>query len=185
MLKKRYLHRNDWSRITCRHYMQQWVEEPDFTGYIALIEMHEVKEPLVTTQAGQELRIVDIDYSWLQQLPMNEHYAVTTMFNAKGEVVQWYIDITNENGVDQGEPYMEDLFLDIIVLPTGEVIKKDEDEIVQALKNEWISDAQYELAYATFYKLLKQIKQGEFNLLASSKKHREYLLQNHPIPKQV
>lgn len=185
MLKKRYLHRNDWSRITSRHYFQQWIEEPDFTGYVSLIEMHEVKAPLVTTQAGQELRIVDKDYSWLQQLPLNENFAVTTMFNDKGEVIQWYIDITNENGVDQGEPYMEDLFLDIIVLPTREVIKKDEDEIEQALENGWISKAQYDLAYATFNQLLKQIKQGELELLASSKKHREYLLQNHPTSKQV
>ena len=185
MLKKRYLHRNDWSRITSRHYLQQWIEEPDFTGYISLIEMHEVKAPLVTKQAGQELRIVDKDYAWLQQLPFNEHYVVTTMFNDKGEVIQWYIDITNENGVDQGEPYMEDLFLDIIVLPTGEVIKKDEDELEQALENEWISKAQYDLAYETFYRLLKQIKQGELKLLASSIKHRDYLLQNHLTSKKV
>lgn len=63
------------------------------------------------------------------------------------------------------------------------MIKKDEDEIEQALENGWISKAQYDLAYATFNQLLKQIKQGELELLASSKKHREYLLQNHPTSK--
>ena len=176
MLEKRYLHRNDWSRITSRRYSQKWVEEQDFTGYIALTEIHEITTPFVKPMAGKNICIIDKNYTRLQQLPMNAHYAVTTMFNDKGQIVQWYIDITNCNGVDQGEPYMEDLFLDIIVLPTGEVITKDEDELQQALENNWITKEQYELAYTTFYQVLKELEQGTFNLLTSSSKYREVLL---------
>lgn len=46
---------------------------------------------------------------------------MTTVFNEKGEVVQWYIDICNEIGITKGIPWYEDLILDLVVLPTGEV----------------------------------------------------------------
>ncbi|WP_341323644.1 DUF402 domain-containing protein [Solibacillus sp. FSL H8-0523] len=176
MLEKRYLHRNDWSRITSRRYSQKWVEEQDFTGYIALTEIHEITTPFVKTMGGKNVCIIDKNYTRLQQLPMDANYVITTTFNDKGQVVQWYIDITNCNGVDQGEPYMEDLFLDIIVLPTGEVITKDEDELQQALENNWITKEQYDLAYTTFYWVIKELKQGTFELLTSSSKYREVLL---------
>ena len=113
MLEKRYLHRNDWSRITSRRYSQKWVEEQDFTGYIALTEIHEITTPFVKPMAGKNICIIDKNYTRLQQLPMHVNYMITTTFNDKGQVVQWYIDITNCTGVDQGEPYMEDLFLDV------------------------------------------------------------------------
>lgn len=33
-------------------------------------------------------------------LPYSLHYAVTTMFDARGQVVQWYIDICHRHWVD-------------------------------------------------------------------------------------
>ena len=173
---KRYLHRNDWSRIIERDYLVAHIHENDFYGFISLIKMNEVQAPLIVDYSGKKLCIVDHHYSWLQQLPLNENFAITTMFNKNGEIVQWYIDITYENGVEKGEPYMVDLFLDIVVLPTGEVIEKDKDEIEEALQNNLITKAQYELAYETFHRVLNQIQEGTFKYFDLSLKHHNYLL---------
>ena len=134
--------------------------------------MNEVKAPLIVEYLDKKLCIVDRQYSWLQQLPLNENFAITSMFNENGEIIQWYIDITYENGVENGEPYMVDLFLDIVVLPTGEIIEKDKDELEEALKNNWITQSQYELAYQTFHRVLQD---GTFNYFDLSLKHRDLL----------
>ncbi|MGN7478163.1 hypothetical protein ACTHOQ_09910 [Solibacillus silvestris] len=68
------------------------------------------------------------------------------------------------------------MFLDIIVLPTGEVIKKDEGELQQALEKNWITPQQYELAYETFYRVLDELEQGIFTLPQNSLRYRNALL---------
>lgn len=173
-MKRRYLQRDNWQRIIHRDYRHLPIED-DFTGYIALLQMHEVTEPLKKKYGDKELCIVDAHYSWLQQLPFKEHFAVTTMFDQNGEVIQWYIDITNENGVENGKPYMDDLFLDIVVLPTGEVIQKDKDELAWALDKQLITQQQYELAYRTFHELLALIEEGNFPYFDMSLVHRNRL----------
>ncbi|WP_082631874.1 DUF402 domain-containing protein [Cytobacillus praedii] len=176
MLKRRFLHREDWSRIIKRTYKEKEINNNNFVGYISLIQMHEVSKPLITKHLEQEICIVDNNYSWLQQLPLNEHYAITTMFNGAEEIIQWYIDITNENGVENNMPYMDDLFLDLIVFPTGEVIQKDIDELEEALNNKWITQQQYDLAYKAVNKVLEEIQEGRFKYFSMSSIHRKCLL---------
>ena len=175
---KRFLHRNDWTRIIQRDYSVAHIHGTDFNGFIALIKMNEVKAPLIVEYFNKKLCIVDHHYCWLQQLPLNENFAITSMFDENGEIVQWYIDITYENGVENGEPYMMDLFLDIVVLPTGEIIEKDKDELEEALQNNWITQSQYELAYQTFHRVLKQIQDGTFTYIDLSFKHLKLLEKN-------
>lgn len=57
------------------------------------------------------------------------------MFDNKGNIVQWYIDICLKNGLDRNIPWLDDLFLDIILLPSEEVIQKDADELEEAYLN--------------------------------------------------
>ncbi|WP_155589954.1 DUF402 domain-containing protein [Lysinibacillus cavernae] len=176
MVKRRYLHRNDWDRIIKRSYREKELNDEQFVGYISLIQIHKVSQPLITKHLNREICIVDNNYSWLQQLPLNECFAITTMFNSEGEIIQWYIDITNENGIENNMPYMDDLFLDLIVFPTGEIIQKDKEELEEALKNKWITEQQYVLAYKTFNKVLEEIQNGNFKYLSMSLQHRSYLI---------
>lgn len=162
-------------RVVRSDYRELQIED-DFTGYIALIQMHEVTEPLIKKYGDKELCIVDKHYSWLQQLPFHEHFAVTTMFDQDGEVIQWYIDITYENGLENDMPYMDDLFLDIVVLPTGEAFQKDQDELAWALEKHIITQQQYELAYQTFHDVLARIDEGNFPYFTMSEKQRNQLV---------
>jgi uncharacterized protein len=86
-------------------------------------------------------------YMWLQQFPIEKNHSVTTMFDARGEIVQWYIDICFRNGIENDIPWMDDLFLDIVLLPSGEIIEKDADEIEDALTKGTIDKPLYDLAW--------------------------------------
>ena len=176
-MKRRYLHRNDWKRIIKREYKEMKLKDETFNGYVSLLMMREVATPLITKPSHKEFCIVDNHYSWLQQLPLNENFAITTMFDDKGDIKQWYIDITYKNGVEDGAPYMDDLYLDIIVLPTGEIIEKDKDELLNALQNDEITQQQYDFANKIFNQVLEQIQNETFCYFSLSTLHRNLLLE--------
>ncbi|MEN2466228.1 DUF402 domain-containing protein [Ornithinibacillus sp. JPR2-1] len=175
MLKRRYGDRSDWTRIIERRYAQQYVENERFTGYMTLLDVIKVSEPLIIRYGEGERCIVDDGYQWLFQFPEDQHHTVTTTFNSAGEIVQWYIDICVATGLENGVPWMDDLFLDIVILPTGQVIVLDEDELDEALANGVISKALYELAWKEVNRLLPLIERNEFGLLELAYKHREVL----------
>lgn len=97
------------------------------------------------------------------------------MFDEKGNIIQWYIDITTHNGIEDGVPYMEDLYLDLIKLASGEVIKKDIDEIEKALLEEEITKEIYDLGFKEFHKVYEQLTNGSFKYLDFSIPHKKIL----------
>lgn len=124
-MKRKYGDRSDWKRVLDREYVQSYLETDNFKGYLSLLKITKVNEPLYVKYADQNICIVNDGYLWLQQFPSDKHHSVTTMFDEKGQIVQWYIDICDTNGVSEDNvPWMDDLFLDIVVLPSGEVIRK-------------------------------------------------------------
>ncbi|NLP52522.1 DUF402 domain-containing protein [Bacillus sp. RO1] len=177
MLKRRHGDRSEWKRILKREYSQKFLDTDAFRGYVTLIYIHKVIKPLTVNYDEKSICIVDDGYMWLQHFPSNEHYSLTTMFDASGEVVQWYIDITNENGIENNLPYTDDLFLDIIVLSSGEVIQKDADELEEAYTKGTINQAQYQLAWAEANKINQQIENNDFELLGLTKSHLKILLE--------
>lgn len=182
MLKRRYGDRTEWKRVLKRQYIQRFFDTDHFKGYVTLLHIHKVTEPLFVNYEEKRVCIVDDGYMWLQHFPSNEHYSLTTMFDANGEVVQWYIDITNENGVENNLPYTDDLFLDIIVLSSGEIIQKDADELEEALNKGAINQSQYELAWAEADKIHQLIENNNFQLMELAKTHLDILLKDFGDP---
>ncbi|THE12996.1 DUF402 domain-containing protein [Bacillus timonensis] len=175
MLKRKYGDRSEWKRVLKRKYSQTYLEENDYKGYITLLQTIKVTEPLSVSYGEKNVRIVDNGYMWLQQFPLNEHHSVTTMFDANGEIVQWYIDICLCNGVENGIPWMEDLFLDVILLPSGEIIEKDADELENTLSKGIIDKSLYELAWSEMNKIKHLISTNNFNLIKMSNRHKKIL----------
>lgn len=176
MLKRKFGNRSDWKRIVEKEYIHTSIHTKQFKGIVSLLHVQKVNTPLFVQYGNKDICIVADGYIWLQHFPENEHYSLTTMFNAEGEIVQWYIDICLKNGFDNDGPWMDDLFLDIIVLPTEEVFLKDEDEIEEALSKGIIDEFLYQLAWTETNKIQEMLKQDKFLLLNLAKTHKEYLL---------
>ncbi len=176
MLKRKFGDLSNWKRVIKRKYSQTYLETKEFKGYITLLNTIKVTEPLSVQYGKKLVCIVDDGYMWLQQFPFNKNHSVTTMFDADGNIVQWYIDICLRNGMKNGIPWMDDLFLDIVVLPSGELIVRDADELEDALSKGIVDKALYDLAWKEVHNLKSLIGTGSFKLINLSKDHREKLL---------
>ncbi|UQZ76999.1 hypothetical protein C2I17_21980 [Niallia circulans] len=83
------------------------------------------------------------------------------MFNAEGDIVQWYIDICLEIGIEKNVPWMDDLFLDIVMLPSNEIYLLDKDELENAYKENSITKHQYNLAWKEANGIIEQLKRDQ------------------------
>ena len=179
-LKRKYGSRYDWKRLTKRTYKELFIEgNPTFKGYVSLLHLKEVSEPLFMNYEGGNVCIADCGYFWMQHFPEGQHYSVTTVFDSSGRIVQWYIDICKRIGYcpDKG-PWMDDLYLDLIVLPSGKVIEKDIDELDVAFKKRMVTASEYELAWTVFDRLKSLLSNGQLNLEKLSRPHFDLLYQS-------
>lgn len=177
LLKRKYGDRSGWKRVTKREYIQSFLDTEEFKGYVTLLKVHRVSEPLFVKYGEKNVCIVNDGYSWLQHFPIGKSHSLTTMFDSKGEVVQWYIDICQINGCENDIPWLDDLFLDIVVLPSGEIFQLDVDELEAALAVGIIDNNLYNNACYEADRINNLIKSNKFVLMTLAKEHRELLLE--------
>jgi len=88
-----------------------------------------------------------------------------------------YIDICKGNKTNgKGIPYYDDLYLDVVVLPSSVVVLLDEDELKDALKTKEITKEEYDLAYFEAKKLMGDIENDKNELLKKSNFYLENML---------
>ncbi len=171
-MERRPANRPTWNRILERQFDVVYLQNPSFTGYVTRLLLQRVSEPLHREILGHRYCLADSGYCWLQHFPAGSHHTVTTMIDLTGTVVQWYIDICTSHGADaSGVPWFEDLYLDIVVLPSREAILLDADELDAALFEGKITETQYELAWEEAHALLRDIANGAMPLLDLSLEH--------------
>ena len=122
--------------------------------YSAVVRFLDGNKKLVVHDNEAALCIADNGYIWLVLLPINEYWCMTAMYNDKMKIVEWYFDITKRNFLDENEmPCIDDLYLYLVLLPDGQIIMLDEDELLDALSRQVISQAEVDFAYAVYQKL--------------------------------
>ncbi len=142
-------------RDVCAYQFRLYYDESnDFVVCAKKIE--KVKSPFITSNGTV---LMDNNYYIMEITPLNENYNIRVYFNDKKEIIEYYLDITNGNGIDEESkiPYYDDLYLDVIIL-NGEVFIADESELDKALCDGKITKAKYDLAHNTANKLLSEIK---------------------------
>jgi predicted RNA-binding protein associated with RNAse of E/G family len=175
-MKRKHANRPNWKRIIQKSYFGIKVNEESFNGYLAYLNLEEVKEELWVTYGSQRVCIVKDNYVWLQHLPEGSKYALTSTFNEKGEFVQGYFDIVKRIGTDEtGIPYWDDLYLDIVILPNGEIYTLDEDELEQAKDERTIGIADYEYAKNAAEELIEELKEGRNYLLKTTELYYKFM----------
>lgn len=176
-LKRKYGDRNGWRRLIKREFRQMKIQDGSFAGDVTLLTMNKVSAPAIFDYPNIKVCVVDNGYSWLQHFPQNERFSLTTVFDEKGNIVQWYIDICLANGNENGRPWMDDLFLDIILLPNGDIIQKDAEELEAALSEGVISEEFYRIAWDEAKRITLLLEQDRFELIKKTKEHRLLILE--------
>ena len=153
------MRRSDWVRITKREYYFEKINDEDFVGAVGLIKMLEVRQPLIVECFGEQWKLVEKDYKWLQFAFEGKHYWLTVMFDENDKIIQYYYDISLENHVEpNGDSWFIDLILDVAVNADGRIQVLDADELDEALENGFITREQHDLAHSTADALINEIK---------------------------
>jgi predicted RNA-binding protein associated with RNAse of E/G family len=168
--------REDWGRVLARRFAVRRIDAPEFHGYVTLLRIDEVTEPLYATFGGERVCIAGRGYDWLQHFPDGAHYALLAAFDEQGTLVQWYIDVVEGMGVDErGVPWYADLYLDIVIAAGGETLLLDVDELDEALRQGEVTQSQYDFAWREASILLDALEEDLFPLLWLSEAHRDLL----------
>ncbi len=154
-MKRKRLDRDIWTSILSKDYVQRHVDDPLFTGIAALLTLHSVEPASVWQSPYGEVTVSESGMKWLQLLPDGEHYLLTAMIGKEGSIHVYYVDIIADSGMmEDGVAFFDDLYLDLVVYPNGNILIDDRDELRAALHSGVISNDLYELAQHTQNKLL-------------------------------
>ena len=137
-LKKRYADgRNKANHILESDFKNIRVDNAEFKGNISLLSIKKVRKEW---RIDVEQRcILANNYNWLEIYPDGENYCITAMFDENDNIAEWYFDIAKELGVEDGIPYEDDLYLDVVIVPDGRIHVLDEDELKSAYDRKEVS----------------------------------------------
>jgi len=158
-MKLKYADYPNWNRVNKKIYTNKYFNSEDFTGNISLLTAEEVKEKLTIKKKDKEIVLIDNNFKWLEIYPENnKNIAVSVAMDDKDKILEWYFDIAKDTLLtEKGVPYIKDLYLDVVLYPSGDIEILDEDELQEALNNKDISKEEFELAYKVSNDLIKQI----------------------------
>ena len=144
--------------------------------YVVFKHIIEVKKKYIETHTRRNRCLQDNGYFMIEYLTKYKNYIVRAFLDDKKEVLRYYIDIVGNVGIekDSGRLYYEDLYLDVVVRPDGEIILLDEKELKEALKRFEITKEEYEMAYEEAAKLMMLLKGKKENLKTFTNKYLNY-----------
>ena len=169
-MKRRYAYNeND-------NYSLLKIDESFFRGYACFLKLQNIEKPLIVYNGEENICIKDNDYEWIEVYPTNGNFAITIMYDNKGNLIEWYFDIAREIGKDNGIPYEDDLYLDVVLTPSGEVILLDEDELKEAFNKREMTREEFENAYKEAEQLMNKLKNNKDKLKEYTDKYLKQML---------
>ena len=128
--------------------------------YAALVTFLPGTRELHNTCNFQEICLAAPGYQWLEYLHLDEYWKLCTFYNAAGSLFEWYFDISRGNFLDERQmPCINDLWLDLVILPSGTAVTLDADELRDALSQNLINQGDYDHAY----KIHNEIKNSKWS----------------------
>ena len=149
------------------------INSKDFKGDVYLNNFINISEPLLLSNG---LCIQDTNYKWLKFYDYNSKVQLTAIYNQKNEIIEWYFDIARSIGKENGIPYEDDLYLDVVLNPSGKIVLLDEDELKEAYERKEMTKEEYEEAYKAAENLIEKLKGRENKVLEFTDKYLKEML---------
>ncbi|MBR3324502.1 MAG: GNAT family N-acetyltransferase [Clostridia bacterium] len=159
-LKKRYADMFNSEKAKAKLKVNS-VEEEFFKGDIYFYDFNEVKKKILLPN-GKTL--IDVNYKWLEFYDYSSKVKLTAVYDENNEIFEWYFDIARKIGKEKGIPYEDDLYLDVVLRPDGEIILLDEDELEEAYNKKQVTKEEYNNAYKEAEKLMENLKNNKEKL---------------------
>ena len=174
-LKKRFVTNPNNMKIVEKGILKiKNFNNPDFIGDIALASFNKVHEQC--TIQGTNLCIINDNYKWLEFYDYNKKYMLKAMYNENNEIIEWYFDIARKIGKEKGMPYEDDLYLDVVLTPKGDIKLLDEDELKDAFDRFEVNKSDYEMAYNEAKQLMNRLQNNKYTLKEFTDKYLKEML---------
>ena len=165
-MNRKDMRRSDWHRILRRKYVSRDCRMHGHSGKESLLVIREVSDPLVVYDAGEDALIMEKDYAWVQIALEGMPFWLIAMYDARGQLIQIYFDITGGNRFDDPEnPWFADMYLDIVVNSRGELYVLDRDELDAALAESVITKDEWDKANAACARLYAYLEENRKSLI--------------------
>lgn len=174
-LKKRFVtNPNNMEIVKDGNFKIKSFDNVDFVGDIALIKFNKMNKPYMVENIN--LCMANDNYKWLEFYDYNKKYRLTAMYNENNEIIEWYFDIVRKIGKENGTPYEDDLYLDVVVTTTGDIILLDEDELKKAFDRFEVNKSDYDMAYNEAKKLIELLEDNKDKLKVFTDKYLNEML---------
>ena len=153
-----------------KKFKYMYIDADDFKGYLGQIHIIRANQP--PKELGEDyIERANSGFKWLEFYPENSNVAMTVCYNNENKILQWYFDIINKIGIENDNPYFEDLYLDVTLTPQNKMELLDEEELEEALNLGDVTKEQYDMAYKSANELMKKIDGKQENLIKFSNKY--------------
>ena len=160
-LKKKYTDKYIEGRSRKTIFKIKSIQTNEFNGDVAFYKFLDVKDKFIIPNGKA---IMDNNYKWLEFYDYNSKIKLTTIYDENSEIIEWYFDIARKIGKENGVPYEDDLYLDVVVTPEGNIILLDEDELKNAFNRFEVNSTDFDMAYNEANKLMNKLKNNKDNL---------------------
>lgn len=146
-----------------KDYKMAIFEEKEKNAFISIKQILRTQSPFtILNPKGQEVTLIDTGYYIVEFTPMGAFWNGRVFLDEKQKVLEYYFDMSLQNGVEDGVPYYDDLYLDVIYDPNedGFLLTDDLDELDAALTEKQISMKEHALALKTAEMILTEIHSG-------------------------
>lgn len=139
----------------------------DLDAYLTLKEIKEVTNPYSMYINGELVKKIDKNYTLMEYTPLKENYNVRAYIDDNLNILEYYFDITDGNVVENGIPYYDDLYLDVVFYQecatkaSTYINLEDRNDLLDALKKGDINKEKYNFSFEVADKLMKELKRGE------------------------
>ena len=140
------------------------VKLDELEAYLTLKEIKEVTKPYSIYINGELVKKIDKNYTLLEYTPLKENYNVRAYIDDKLNILEYYFDITDSNAIEDGIPYYDDLYLDVVFFQecatksSTFINLEDRNDLLDALKKGEIDQTKYDFAFEVADKIMKELK---------------------------
>ena len=142
------------------------LELQELNAYLTLKEFRDVTNSYSMYINGELVKKIDKNFTILEYTPLDKNYNVRAHIDDKGNILEYYFDITDGNAIEDGVPYYDDLYLDVVYYQecatksSTYINLEDRNDLSNALKDGDIDKEKYDFAYQVADSLMKELKQG-------------------------
>lgn len=136
------------------------INNEDMDYYLCIKKINKINPPFVLHEFGEDIVHIDNGYYIVEYTPKNKLYNARVYIDNNKNIIDYYFDVSSENGLEDKIPYYDDLYLDVLYYPNQNdlVLYDDMNELENALKDKKITQEQFDSAISTAEQLVTEIK---------------------------